>query len=213
MKLSGRERYMMIGGGIIAGVVVVVNWLALPLYRSWAELGEQLAPKLALLEKLEDRVDRRDALLARRARLSRQMGSLLGQAENSTAGKNNKKPHHGSNPGHKPEAKSNSQPEPRSLEVEIAEMAKKSGAKLQLVYSRKTSRRARELKYFREVALHVEASGKAGSIAKMLHRLEKGQRLIRVDSFELHRKPDDRSPVNITLEVVAYTAAAQEGGS
>ena len=206
MKLSGRERYMMIGGAIIAGAVIVINWIALPFYRSWAELGEKLAPKLALLEELEERVDKRDALLARRARLSRQMGSLLG-------GKKVEKGNSGGNPGPDSKGGGSSAPNPRSLEVEVAEMAKKSGAKLQLVYSKKPSRKARKLKYFREVALHVEASGKMESVTKMLHKLEKGDRLIRVDTLELHRKPDGRSPVNVTLEIAAYTTAAgREGG-
>ena len=81
MKLSRREKRMLVGGAIIVALVILVNWIIAPLSRKWAELGKQVAPRLALLETVRSRAERYASLLARRDHLSRQIGSLLEPAQ------------------------------------------------------------------------------------------------------------------------------------
>jgi len=81
MKLSQREKRMLVGGAIIVALVILVNWIIAPLSRKWAELGRQLAPRLALLETVRSRAERHAVLQARQYELSRQIGSLLDSAQ------------------------------------------------------------------------------------------------------------------------------------
>jgi len=199
MTLSRRERYMLVGGAIVAGLVILVNWVVVPLGRKWADLGTQLTPKLALLEVLQTHSEQRRALLARRARLAGQMGALLGAGSFKDG---EEKPADPPTPAGGDDR--GSQANLPGLEVVLEEAAKKSGVNVRLVYAKKVAQPAVTLKHFRKVALHVEAESNIESLMKMLHCLEKGSRFIRIDGLKIHQDIKKPGKLGVTMEIVAY---------
>ena len=86
MKLNERDRRAVRVGGVLALVVAVVIYIVLPIGRHWVRMGDELEPKLDYVDRLRERVDDQRAMLARRARLVRQMGALALSAGDSEAG-------------------------------------------------------------------------------------------------------------------------------
>ncbi len=209
MKLSRRERHMLIGGTVLAGLVILIMWIIVPVRRKWVELGDQLAPKITLLEELRTRAEQHDRLLARRVRLSRKMGSLLGpqppeDPEKKPAGT---PPESSGDPPSAPETAQAAKASVRSLEVELEEIAKKSGAKINVTSAKKRKRQAQGLKHFRMIALHVEVEGSIESLMKMLHSLDKGARFIRIDSLKIHQDMNKPGALSVSMDIGAYAPA------
>ena len=78
MNLTSRDRKAVGIGGIIAGAILVIAYLVVPLSRIWFRRGTELGPKLAYVDRLRERVHEQDLLLQRREVLVRRLGSLLG---------------------------------------------------------------------------------------------------------------------------------------
>ncbi|MCK4284373.1 MAG: hypothetical protein KAX44_08660, partial [Candidatus Brocadiae bacterium] len=91
MELSKREKHMLIAGASAVALIVLMAWVILPLGRAWSRLGDELRPRLRAVAILRDRAERQEALLARRARLVRQVGSLLHAPEPADAGRPQRK--------------------------------------------------------------------------------------------------------------------------
>ncbi len=209
MKLSRREKRMLVGGAIVVVAVIIVNWIIAPLGRKWAEMGGQLAPRLMLLEAAQSRAERYGSLLARRDHLSRQVGSLLGSAQPKESQKNDAGKPPGPPTGHseRPETPQTAEDGPRSIEVELEKIAGKSGVKLKLVSAKRTPRQAGGLKHFRMTALRIEADTDINCLMKMVHALEKGNRFIRIDALKIHQDLKKPGALNLTMEIVAYAPA------
>ncbi len=77
MKLSERDRKVLVIGGAVAVLTVLVLHVGLPLARKWSDLGEQLEPRRESVARLRERIDEHEKLLDRRRVLVRRMGSLL----------------------------------------------------------------------------------------------------------------------------------------
>jgi Tfp pilus assembly protein PilO len=237
MKLSQREKRMLVGGAIIVALVVLVNWIIAPLSRKWAELGRQLAPRLALLETVRSRAERHAVLQARQYELSRQIGSLLDSAQSETpqnkdantppappatppalpatpaappatpTGPFATPPAPPATPSEQPATAQTPKKELRSFEAELAKTIGQSGAKINLISAKQPPRTPEPLKYFKMTALRVEAEGNADSLVKMLLALEKGNRFIRIDTLKIHQDVKKPGALNLTMEIVAYVPA------
>ena len=209
MKLSRRERHMLIGGAILAALVVFMTWIIVPLSRKWIELGDQLAPRLMRLDAVQSRAEEHGKLLARRARLSRQVGSLLGLqlAEDPEKKPTGTPAESSGDPSMAPDTAQAAKAGVRSLEVDLEEIAKKSGAKIKLFTAMRAQRHAERLRYFKTIGLHVEAEGNAESLMKMLYSLEKGARFIRIDSLKIHQDLKKPGALSVTMDIGAYAPA------
>ena len=209
MKLSRRERYMLTGGMVVAGLVILVTWIVVPLGRKWAELGEQLAPKLTRLEALQSRAERHGTLLARRARLTRQIGSLLAPAKPKDSEKKTpeKQPEPSTDPVNPPNAAQTAKPRLRSIEADLEKAAKESGVGIKVMSAMRVPLQTERLKHFKVAALRVEADSNIESLMKLLHKLEKGERFVRVDMLKIRQDLNKPGALSITLEILAYEPA------
>ncbi len=160
MKLSHREKRVLYIGAAAAGLTILITWVLLPLGREWSRLGRELEPKLGQLELLQARAQRQEALLARRARLIRQVGSLLAPAPGAAKGQQEKgdeppgkakepsaEEKESENPSDPGAVKTDKAPGP-GVEAELEKIFKKCQAKIKLVVAKKAPRRTAQLKRF-----------------------------------------------------------------
>jgi len=219
MKLSRRERRTAAIGAVVAGLTILIAWVLLPLGQSWRRLGRQLDPELRMFAVLRSRADQQEHLLARRARLARQLGSLLGGGKTAGGTEGKTDPPSPKQPSPSPEtprpaegkptdeSSPASTPETRRLEAELETIIGKAGAKIRGMSARKSPTSATRLKYFRTVVLQVETANKVDSLVKMLHALESGPRFIRVHRLKLHRDLKKPNELSITMDILGYGPA------
>jgi len=212
VKLSQREKVMLIGGGSIALVVALTAWLILPLHHRWTDLGRRLEPDLCALETMRERTDRLQHLLARRQRLIREMGRLVEpEPEPEQKEEAEQQPGPPAEGGKPPNTDDRSEaPEPADkpngyeLEAEVEKVFKECGAGLKLLSAKRLSRLGLRPEQYEMIGLQVETETKVESLIKLLHRIEKGQRFMRVDRLKLRHNPGKPLAVTATMELVAY---------
>ena len=219
MKLARREKRTAIIGTAVAALTVLITWVLLPSGREWSALGDQLGPKLRQLRVLQARADGQRALLARRARLIRQVGSLLDPADARVSsaqkedGGSGQTGGEGTKPGENTADRTASDPDGaikaggQRMEAELEKIFKQCGAKMQLVSPKGVPRGGEPLKYFKMISLRIDGEAQVESLVKTLHALEKGPRLIRVDRLEVHQDLNKPGALSVTLEIAAYEPA------
>ena len=208
MALSSREKQTVLVGGVTALLVAVVTWGILPLRHSWCRMGDELAPKVQALREARARLDRRQTLLARRVRLVKQMGWLVPPDEEQEDPAEESKP---GNPDAKPpdaasdaERKADARPPERpGFEAELEKTAGKCKVELKSLVGER-DRPGADLTCFQRQAFRVEAEAKPEAVVALLHALEKGPRLVRVDELTVRRDVSKPGPAKITFQVAAY---------
>jgi hypothetical protein len=183
-------------GGTVAGATVLLFWVVMPTWNSWASMGEELAPKVRELELLCDRAERADSLIARRARLVRELGVLC-QWQKAEA-----EPDSGTDA----EGGGDEEAEPvrTPIETEIEKIAKGAGARIKLISVAGVPRVGARMRYFRIVSYQLDVETNTGGLFKMLHGLENGPRFMRLESLRLRHDLSKPDAVGATLQVVAY---------
>jgi len=78
LTLTSREKKALIVGAAIAAGVILIAYVLVPVGRAWVQLGSVLGPKLQYVERLRERAQEQNALLARRDALVGRLGSVLG---------------------------------------------------------------------------------------------------------------------------------------
>jgi hypothetical protein len=78
LTLTSREKKTLAIGAVIAGVVVLIAYVLVPAGSAWVQLGRVLGPKLQYVERLQERAEEQNALVARRDVLVARLGSVLG---------------------------------------------------------------------------------------------------------------------------------------
>ena len=205
MSLTAREKRTVLIGGIVAALLIVVSVVLAPLARRWAELGSELAPKLVRVEALRQRAHRCQLLVARRNRLARQLGSVLGSGlaeqghPSGSAG--------GAKAGGEPDAPGGGA---FSFAAHLERVAKSAKVKVKRISVGKRPAGEKGLKHFAPVTLQVNADGNIQALIKLLHGLEKGERLARVDRFSLKQDLKKPGALALTLDVVGYAPTGVE---
>ncbi len=91
----------------------------------------------------------------------------------------------------------------------LAQTAKKSGVKVKEIKPKRESRGRKRAKYFSTAALQIKFEGSIQNLNKLLHALEKGNRLVRIEQLQLRRDLKKGNTLTVTLDVVGYDAAAR----
>ena len=219
--------------------IAVVAWAILPLWDSWCRMGDELAPKVQALQRARERLERRRTLLARRARLVKQIGWVAPPIEepekrskesgggdaapkprngppNAEAKPNAGPPETEAKPNSGPpnaEAKPNAKPPERAgFEAELEKAAAKSKVQMKSLVGEK-ARPGVRLTCFKPRLFRLEAEAKPEALVALLHALEKGPRLVRVDELVLRQDVEKPGPLKVTLQVAAYERADGAEGS
>lgn len=212
MTLTAREKQTVLIGAIVAAVLIGGSVVLAPLARRWGELGGELAPKLERVSALRQRAHRCDLLVARRNRLVRKLGSLLGAQ--ATEKGNRPGPTGGPGPGGGPAAPAAQAAElstgAYSFAAHLDRVAKSAKVKVKRISTKKRPSGEKGLRHFEPVALQVTAEGNVQALVKLLHGLEKGERLVRVERLNLSQDLKKRGALTITLDVVGYVPAGKE---
>lgn len=202
-KLSEREKRVVAIGAVAVCLIVLANWVLLPVSRRWAELGDRLEPKIARLDALRERARRYGALMAARRRLVGAMGTLAAPGDKTSGAKQGEPAASAKQEGKSPPAAAKT-----GLEAELEKMAGQAGVAIKGLSAGKRPARS-ALKHFRKVALHLQVQGNIDPLIKLLHALEKGERFVRVDAMTLHHDLQKPGELNVTLDLVAYERADQ----
>ncbi len=207
MRLSSRDRRVLAAGAIVVSLIVLVRWVVAPALGQWGQMGQELAPKLGLLEAFEARLDRREALLKRRSRLVREVGSLLGPVAEEAPKEGDAPPQGAEEEAGEAGSPAGEPPAPPALEAEVARIAKESKVQVKLVSARKSPRSTVALSHFQTAAVRVEAECQVEAMTKMLHALEKGERFVRIESLKLHQDLKKPGKLGVTMELAVYLPA------
>ena len=263
MTLTSREKKTLVVGAIIAALVLLIAYVLVPVGRAWVQLGSVLGPKLQYVQRVQERAQEQNALLARREVLVGRLGSVLGPEAAPPEEKSEKpkaraarpagterkpateeesskrletpsevkptgskespdkseagpeKPDKPKMPQDKPkteEAKPAKPAAPKSgisLAAHLERIAKKSGIKINKVTPRKPSACWKGNRYFKAVGLQVGFQTKIQSLIKLLHALEKGERLVRVEQVGFSRDLKKGQNIRVSLQVVGYESVAR----
>jgi len=267
MKLSEREKRVIIVGGVACGAILLGAFVVVLLIRSWVDLGRELEPKLRSVETIRKRALARGQLLARRCVLVKRIGALFpepppgkkpsakaapktkepapakvspknsetpptrkgipqthqqkGEPPNPSAKKTEKSPpqrdrnkpgranppvkKRGKAPSAAPTPRSGSGADAVGLAAQLERLAKKAGLQIKRIKARPSSRGAKRYKHYRTIALQLSAEGNIGSLMKLLYEIEKGERFVRVERFQLRRDAKKGSKIEISaLDVIGY---------
>jgi hypothetical protein len=79
--------------------------------------------------------------------------------------------------------------------------AAQAGIKIKRVTSKKG---AKPGKYYTPITLQLSVEGKADNVVKLLYALEKGDRFVRVEQFELHRDVAKGNTIEASLDILGY---------
>jgi hypothetical protein len=93
------------------------------------------------------------------------------------------------------------------LATHLERIAKTSGVKIKQISPKSGSRSGKSNKHFNAVALKITIESNIESLIKLLHAIEKGERLVRVEQIRL-RRDLKKGSVATTIDVVGYEAAA-----
>ena len=263
MTLTSKEKKTLVVGAVIAGLTILIAYVLVPLGRTWAQLGSVLGPKIQYVERLRERAQEQNALLAQREELVGKIGSVLGpeaappeeksekpearparpagtERKPATEEEISKKPETPSDakaagpkeisdkseagpekpdtsemPEEKPKAEEAKAAKPAappsgiSLATHLERIAKKSGVKIKKVTQRKPSACWKGNRYFKAVGLQIGFEANIQSLIKLLHALEKGARLVRVEQAEFRRDLKKGQNIRVTLYVVGYESVAR----
>ncbi|MCP4644728.1 MAG: hypothetical protein GY851_30080 [bacterium] len=104
-------------------------------------------------------------------------------------------------------------PEPAGVSVatHVQQAAGKAGVKITRITPRHRSVGGKKGKHFRPVAMQVSLEGNIKNVIALLHALEKGERFVRVEQFQLRRDIKKEDKVDATLDVLAYEAIEKGG--
>jgi len=179
-----------------AAAIAIVAWGVVPLGKCWRRMGDELAPKQAALAQAQERLDRRTALLARRAGLIRQIGYVAPPATTADA-----------------DGKGVADGAARTgFEAELEKTAGQCEVDLKSLVGERV-RPGQSASRYEERAFRVEAEATPDALVAFLHALEKGPRLVRVDELILRQDTQKPGPAKVTLQVAAYERRAAAGGS
>jgi hypothetical protein len=212
---------MMTAGAAVAALTVLIMWILLPLAERWSALGARLHPELQALERLEERVARRQALQSRRARLVRQLGYLYppsqpaedDEQEGAEGPKNTEAGDPEPSEAPKQEGSGKGTPAPPALEAELEKAAKECGVGVKRISAERNSRASGRGRRLRIRTLRIEAECTMDALVKLLHALEKGPRFVRVESLKVRHDLKKPLAVKVTIEASAYEAVPPAEGS
>jgi len=211
MKLSQRERVMVLVGGGIALATVLVTWVLGPVWTRWCAMGDELAPKLEQLAVLRERAAGKDALLVERTRLVRELGVLCpappSKPKKSDAAPQEKDDAAAQAKDGAPPPQGGADAEQKRFEAELAKLISGNGGRIKLMTVAKPADALKGLRSYRAVALQVEADTNTEGLFKMLRALEKGRRYMRVDTLKLRHDLSKPDALSVTLQVTAYQRA------
>jgi hypothetical protein len=230
MALGSREKRTVMIGGAAVLVIALLKWGIAPLWGSWCDMGDELAPKVQALQRTRERLERRQALLARRARLVKQIGWVsppdekpdngVGKGKDTeaapalggSAAKTEERPAAKSEGNSATKAQGDSAakpPERTGFEAELEKAAGKCKVDLKSLVAEK-ARPGERLTCFEQEVFRVEAEATPEALVALLHALEKGPRLVRVDELTVRPDTSKPGPAKVTLQIVAYARAAAE---
>ncbi len=234
MNLTGREKKAAVIGAIIVGLVVLYAYVVAPLARAWSWRGNDLKPRLRQITELRERARRQGSLVRTRNVLVSRLGALTcpedlavqkrpdaampGSGESAADAE-------GGNPGEteKEPSPAEETADPAAVAVEqnsgtgssgvclaahLERIAKTSGVNIKRISPRKRASAGKSNKHFGAVALKVNIESNIENLIKLLYAIEKGERLIRVESIQLRRDLKKGGNVATTLDVVGYEAIA-----
>jgi len=96
-----------------------------------------------------------------------------------------------------------------SFATYLERTAKAAKVKPQRIRPRKQPKSAKQMKYYQPVALQIKFSCNLQSLLKLLHGLEKGPRLARVEHIDLRRDLKKGGNLEVTLDVIGYESKAR----
>jgi hypothetical protein len=96
-----------------------------------------------------------------------------------------------------------------SFATYLERTAKAAKVKPQRIQPRKQPKSAEQMKYYQPVALQIKFSCNLQSLLKLLHGLEKGPRLARVEHIDLRRDLKKGGNLEVTLDVIGYESKAR----
>ena len=201
MNATNREKRTILAGGVVAGLILLIAYVVLPLAREWQRLGDSLRPRLRYVEMLQQRARRQNALLARRNALVARVGWVLGQ--NAPSSRNKAK---------RPKTKAKGAADPESgisLAAHVERIAKQSSVSIKQITRGKPASRRKADKHFAPVGLQVRLEAHIQSVIKFLHALEKGERLVRAERVECRRDLKRGRTLKVTLHVVGYESVTK----
>ena len=225
MILTNREKRTIsiaAGGG---AAVLLIYFVGLPLWNRWTALGAALEPKVLLLEKLQERAKAQNALLVRRDALAQALGAVEGRAAPSgpaqsappsaspPAGENPTKPSKPATsgpagPGAAP-ASPGAPPHAVTLAAYIERQASAAGIRFNSVTPFTPAHSYKGGKSLAPAGVVVTLETATPAFLRLLYALEKGDRLVRVETMEIHRDIKKGSSITATLHLVGYEAVVR----
>jgi len=113
-------------------------------------------------------------------------------------------------PGKEPEAKdAGNSSDYLSFATHIERTAKSANVKIKRFQPKKQPISAKKAKYYEPVALQITFDCNLQSMLKLLHGLEKGSRLARVEHLDLRRDLKKGGNVEVTLDLIGYEPKAR----
>jgi len=96
-----------------------------------------------------------------------------------------------------------------AVATHIERLAKKAGVEIKKVVPKKPSAARPADKFFRPAAWQISCEPKVQSLIKLLHALEKGERLLRIEQANFRCDLKKGQTVQVTLHVVGYEAVTR----
>jgi hypothetical protein len=90
----------------------------------------------------------------------------------------------------------------------VEQQAKKSGATVKRITPKKSSAAFKGTKRFHAVTLQVSFECNVQNLVEMLKALEKGERFVRIDQFQLKRDLAGGDKLDVTMDLHSYEAGA-----
>jgi hypothetical protein len=209
------------GGG---AAVLLIYFAGLPFWNRWTALGAALEPKVLLLERLEERANAQNALLARRDELARELGAVEGRpapagpaqcappsARPPAAEKPDQSKPAASGPTGPGAAATSPDAPPHAVSVAayVERQAGTVGIRFNSVTPFTPTPGYRGGKSLAPAGVVVTLETAMPALLRLLYALEKGDRLMRVEKMEIHRDLKKGPNIMATLHLVGYEAATR----
>ena len=188
-------------------------------------VGSALEPKVLLLERLEKRANAQNALIARRDSLARELGTVTGRP--APAGPDQSVPPAARPPAaekpvqSKPAASGSTGPgaapsapgAPPAHAISVAAYVERQANTAKIRFNSLTPFTSalgyRGGKSLTSAGVVVTLDTTTPALVRLLYALEKGDRLMRIESMEIHRDLKKGQNVTATLHIVGYEAVTQ----
>lgn len=222
MIFTKREKRTALVMAAFGTAVLAFYYLALPLRNRWMTLGDELKPRIQYMERLRARAESQNALLARRDELARKLGTLDGSETQPAAGAN-PAPGPSAPPGGPAKASANSAapqqpgkaaathqtprkdaPRPPALTTYVERQANSAGIRLNNMVLANPAHCCKDGRAFAPVGLQTSMETTTPALIKLLHALEKGGRLVRVEQMDIRRDIKKGQNMTVTLYLVGY---------